>query len=307
MSATFSRSTPSQSETRAPSREERKEIRHYNGTAECVAEPNRRGSVGHGKRVVHRQRSEIDAISGPDSGLGHRMSERKILVVEDELGIRKMIREVLLTSDEGYEVEGAQDPRSARVAILHFKPDLVILDLNLGSRFDGLDLCRELRADSNTRSIPVIVLTGELMDAAESTLLDAGADDYIRKAQFTPRLLESRVRAVLRRTSPTTPRVIEHGPLVLHPGRREAIVAGKVVPLTPTEFSILSKLAYNAERVLPREELLQSKDSATNRTVDVHVLSIRRKLKEFEWLVQTVHRRGYRIGVPPNGGLATPH
>lgn len=234
------------------------------------------------------------------------MREKRILVVDDEVGVLKMIREVLLRADEGYEVECVQDRDAVTDATCRFEPNLILLDLNLGGRFDGLDVCRELRASPKTRSVPVIIITGELMDAAESTLLDAGADDYIRKAQFTPKLLESRVRAVLRRTSPTTRRVIEHGPLVLRPGRREALLAGRVVPLTPTEFSILLKLADNSDRVLEREELLHSSDNALSRTVDVHVLSIRRKLKEFDWLVQTVFGHGYRIGTPPKSGLVDP-
>ncbi len=227
------------------------------------------------------------------------MAGERILVVEDEPGVLNMTLEVMRGAREAYQVEGAQDAAAGLESIRQNKPDLVLLDLNLGRRFDGLDVCKLIREDPETANIAVIILTGELMDAAETMLLDAGADDYIRKPQFTPQLLESRVRAVLRRTRSTPATELDHGPLKLHPGRREASVDGRIVNLTPTEFDILFKLASNNDRALPRRELLDRGDgtsTAVDRTVDVHVLSIRRKLGRFEWLVQTVFGVGYRLG-----------
>lgn len=227
------------------------------------------------------------------------MSGERILVVEDEPGVLNMTLEVMRGAREAYTVEGAQDAASGLEAIRRNKPDLVLLDLNLGRRFDGLDVCKSIREKAEWADIAVIILTGELMDAAETMLLDAGADDYIRKPAFTPQLLESRVRAVLRRTHSAPAAELDHGPLKLHPGRREALVDGRTVNLTPTEFDILFKLANHKDRALPRRELLDRGDgtsTAVDRTVDVHVLSIRRKLGRYEWLVQTVFGVGYRLG-----------
>lgn len=236
------------------------------------------------------------------------MAGEKILVIEDEPGVLRMTMEVLRSSREGYVVEGASDPTDGLSAIQRNKPDLVLLDLNLGRRFDGLDVCKQIRANPETADIAIVVLTGELMDSAESMLLDAGADDYIRKPHFTPQLLESRMRAVLRRTSSQTVETIEHGPLTVHPARREALIEGRPLALTPTEFDIVLKLAMNRERALARKELLDRGEkgaTAIERTVDVHVLSIRRKLDRHEWLVETVFGVGYRLGSLPDQRSAT--
>lgn len=235
------------------------------------------------------------------------MTGEKILIVEDEVGVLHMTMEVMRSAREGYEVEGVRDAIAGWAAVLRMRPALVLLDLNLGRRFDGLELCKRIRRDPETSHIAVVILTGELMDAAEAMLLDAGADDYVRKPHFTPQLLESRVRAVLRRTRAQSASSVEHGPLTLHPGRREALLLGRPVPLTPTEFDILFKLGTNPERALARPELLDRGDgtsSVVDRTVDVHVLSIRRKLGPCDWLVETVFGVGYRLGKMPESAPA---
>jgi DNA-binding response OmpR family regulator len=234
------------------------------------------------------------------------MTGERILVVEDEPGVLNMTMEVIRSSPDGYDVEGASDGTEGLAALRREKPDLVVLDLNLGRRFDGLEVCKAIRADPATADVAVIILTGELMDSAESMLLDAGADDYIRKPHFTPQLLESRIRAVLRRTRAHSVETIEHGPLALHPGRRETLVDGRPVNLTPTEFDILFKLASNPERALARRELLDrgGETTAIERTVDVHVLSIRRKLADADWLVETVFGVGYRLGAVPDASCS---
>lgn len=229
------------------------------------------------------------------------MSGERLLVVEDEPGVREMTLEVVRSLPEGYSVRGASTVEEALEQVRSWKPDLVLLDLNLGRRFDGLEVCRTVRGGASTADVAVIVLTGESMDTAESMLLDAGADDYIRKPHFTPQLLASRVRAVLRRTRKGSASTLRRGPLILNSGRREATLEGEPLSLTPTEFDILHTLAVNSERAMGRHELLDrgGTPSAVDRTVDVHILSIRRKLGRHDWLVQTVFGVGYRIGSSP--------
>jgi len=229
------------------------------------------------------------------------MAGERILIVEDEAGVLEMTLEVMRHSSEGYQVAGVRDAPAALEKIRSWKPDLVLLDLNLGRRFDGLDVCREIRADPAIADVGVVVLTGELMDTAEAMLLDAGADDYVRKPRFTPQLLDSRVRAVLRRTRKGSARALRHGPLILNGARREASLKGKRLPLTPTEFGILHTLAVNDDRVLERHELLDrgGEPGQLDRTVDVHILAIRRKLGRYHWLIETVFGVGYRLGKAP--------
>lgn len=229
------------------------------------------------------------------------MTGERILIIEDEPGVLDVTREVMQRSPEGYEVRGAIDVASALEEIHSWIPDLVVLDLNLGRRFDGLEICREIRGGASTSDVAIIVLTGESMDTAESMLLDAGADDYIRKPHFTPALLGSRVRAVLRRTHKSSASSLRRGPLVLNPARREASLEGAPLSLTPTEFGILHTLAVNSDRAMERHELLDrgGAPTAVDRTVDVHILSIRRKLGGQDWLVQTVFGVGYRLGTSP--------
>lgn len=233
------------------------------------------------------------------------MTGARILVVEDEPGTRQMTLDVLMALDETIEAAGVGDRDMALQAVLRYRPDLVLLDLNLGQRFDGLDICREIRKNPSTANTGIIVFTAEPASEAEPMLLDAGADDYIRKPQFTPQLLASRVRAVLRRlSSPGAVALLRHGPLSLDPERREAMIEGEPIGLTPTEFAILSKLVTNKDRALRRNELLEREapepeEGKVDRTVDVHVLSIRRKLGRHDWIVDTVFGVGYRLGVPP--------
>lgn len=231
------------------------------------------------------------------------MAGERILVVEDDPGVMAMTREVLESGGESYAVTGAADPATALDCIRTDRPDLVLLDLNLGRRFDGLDVCRAVRANAHSADMPIIVLTGELLDDAETMLLDAGADDYLRKPHFTPHLLLSRIRAVLRRTSRETSEPLSHGPLTLDLGRREARLEGAPRAFTPTEFDILHRLITNRDRALERHELLdrggQPGEKAVDRTVDVHVLSMRRKLGRHAWLIETVFGVGYRLGTAP--------
>jgi two-component system phosphate regulon response regulator PhoB len=231
------------------------------------------------------------------------MSKGKILVIEDEDLLRDMILEVL--HGGGYETAGASDPLTGLRSVSELSPDLVVLDLNLPERMKGLEICRAIRADPATAHVAVLVLTGNKGDEYETTMFDAGADEYIRKNDFKPQLFLRRVSAVLRRASQTSSNALQSGPLTVFPARREVRIDGKVVSLTPTEFDILYQLASNPERAISRRELLDrgtdGDDATVDRTVDVHILSIRRKLGSHAWLVSTVWGVGYRLGSGPDG------
>ncbi len=229
------------------------------------------------------------------------MTERpKIAVIEDDAHVRDLLSVVL--SDAGMEPRGAGDGTVGLDLVRGWEPDLVLLDYGLPKGPTGLDVCRELRRQPETANLPIIVLTAQLNDQLEESFFEAGADDYIRKPNFKASLLISRITAVLRRTRPAGADVVQTEHLVIHPGRREALVDGEPVNLTPTEFDILYKLATNRDRALSRRELLDrggADGEGVDRTVDVHVLSIRRKLGKHAWLVSTVWGVGYRLGTAP--------
>ncbi len=219
----------------------------------------------------------------------------RILVVEDEDLVRNMITDVLRAA--GYEVRGAKEGREGLRELKASPPDLVVLDLNLPG-MNGLAVCREIRADEQARHVGILVLTGNRGDEVETALFDAGADEYIRKGDFKPALFLRRVGAVLRRAVRTGEERLSEGPLALYPKRREAELDGRPLDLTPTEFDILYKLVTQRDRAVSRRELLDRGDdeSGLDRTVDVHVMGIRRKLEPHGWLVATVRGVGYRLG-----------
>jgi two-component system phosphate regulon response regulator PhoB len=235
----------------------------------------------------------------------------RIVVVEDQVEVRQMVLQVL--EEAGFDATGAGDGPAGLAAVRDVRPDLLLLDVRLPGGFSGRDVLRRLRSEAATAHLPIVVLTGQEDDQLELTLLEEGADDYIRKNQFRPRILVERIRAVLRRAGTSAAaKTVRTEHLVIHPARREAIVDGKPVNLTPTEFDILLKLASNPDRALPRREMIDrggpdgvegertdDDQGGDDRTVDVHILSIRRKLGRFAWLVSTVWGVGYRLGSAP--------
>ena len=228
------------------------------------------------------------------------MPEEKIIVIEDNVEVRRLL-EVVLT-DEGMTVRGAAEGPSGLALVQEDPPDLVLLDHALPGGISGLDVCRRLRAEPSTSGVPIIVLTAEASEEVELSFLEAGADDYIRKSQYKGAVLVGRIRAVIRRSRAAGPDVIRGDHLMMHPGRREALVDGRPLNLTPTEFDILYTLASNPDRALRRRELLdrgEKDEEGVDRTVDVHVLSVRRKLGSKSWLVSTVWGVGYRLGTQP--------
>jgi DNA-binding response OmpR family regulator len=218
----------------------------------------------------------------------------RILVVDDDTKTAAGIR--LYLEHAGYEVEVATDGRAALArARAEPPPDLVVLDRMLPA-LDGLTVCRVLREESE---VPVILLTARTTEAERLEGLEQGADDYVSKP-FSPRELVARVGVVLRRARPegAAARPLKTGGLAIDPARREVTISGRPVELTPREFGLLLVLARAPGRVFTRQELRDrafGPDSeALDRTVDAHVMNLRRKLPD-PGLIETVFGVGYRL------------
>ncbi|HJQ36310.1 MAG TPA: response regulator transcription factor [Thermoanaerobaculia bacterium] len=215
---------------------------------------------------------------------------RKVLVVEDDPKIRSTVE--LYLQREGYDVATADDGVRALEVARDAKPHLVILDLML-PRLDGLAVCRALRASGEAA---IIMVTARTTEDDKLTGLDLGADDYVTKP-FSPRELMARVRAVMRRVAGED--VIEANGLAIDRVRREIRVDGEVISATPTEFRILETLARAAGRTFTRQELVEralGEDyDGLDRTVDVHIMNLRRKLGEAGKAIVTVFGVGYRF------------
>jgi two-component system alkaline phosphatase synthesis response regulator PhoP len=226
------------------------------------------------------------------------MSGEKVLVVDDEENIRELVRYNL--SREGYQVTTVGSGEEALQQAGSKVPDLVILDLMLPG-MNGLDVCRHLKSDSKTAHIPIVMLTVKGDESDIVIGLELGADDYITKP-FSPKVLVARLKAVLRRkkSEPITETdVITVGDLVIHPGRYEVLIQGKPVKLTSTEFRILHLMARRPGWVFTRYQIVDAargEDAAvTDRAVDFHITSLRRKLGPCSDYIETVWGVGYRF------------
>jgi len=224
----------------------------------------------------------------------------RILVVDDDAKTTISVR--LYLEHAGYDVDVAADGRAALERARAQPPaDLIVLDRML-PHLDGLAVCRLLRAES---AVPVILLTARTTEAERLEGLTQGADDYVTKP-FSPRELVARVGVVLRRTrkeEPDAARVVA-GPVTIDPLRHQVAVGGQTVDLTPREFALLLALARSPGRVFTRQELRDrafGPDSeALDRTVDAHVVNLRRKLGG-EVLIETVFGVGYRLAKRDRG------
>jgi len=225
-----------------------------------------------------------------------------ILIVEDEPAIQELV--AYTCSSNGYSVRRADSVRAAREAIGAELPDLVLLDWMLPDR-PGVELLKDLRTADRTRTLPVIMLTARGSEADRVVGLDTGADDYVVKP-FSPRELASRIRAVFRRRAPQhSGEAVEYGPITIDPARHEVRAGGKPVRIGLAEFKLLSFLVSHPDRVFSRTQLLDSVWGdhvfIEERTVDVHVLRLRKALAPFDaqHLVQTVRGMGYRLSTQP--------
>jgi two-component system alkaline phosphatase synthesis response regulator PhoP len=231
------------------------------------------------------------------------MATEHVLVVDDEADIRELVRYNL--EKEGYGVVGVASGEDALTAATRKLPDLVILDLMLPG-VDGLEVCRRLKSDPATARIPVIMLTAKGGEADIVSGLELGAADYMTKP-FSPRVLVARVKAVLRREAAGTAdegETIRAAGIVIHPGRHQVLVDDHPVELTATEFRILVFLARRPGWVFTRQQLVdaaQGDDAyagdrfVTDRSVDVHIVSLRRKLGASGATIETVRGVGYRL------------
>ena len=223
----------------------------------------------------------------------------KILIVEDEPDIVELLAYNL--HQAGFETDAVLNGADALERVKIEPPDLVLLDLLL-PEVDGLEICRTLKRDPSSASIPIIMLTakGEAIDRIVG--LELGADDYITKP-FSPREVLLRIRAVLRR-APNVPRSkpanqIQIDNLKIDLDRHQVFSDGDVIDLTATEFKILSLFAHSPGRVFTRSILMDAvwgqEYYGIERTMDTHVSRLRRKLGEFGERIETVHGVGYRL------------
>ena len=197
----------------------------------------------------------------------------------------------------------AETGEKALALVRSEQPDLVLLDL-MQPGVDGLTVCRELRADARTSSLPVVMLTAKGEEADVVIELELGADDYVTKP-FSPRVLLARIRAVLRRhhptpdAEPTDEKVIRHGTLVIDPDKHEVTLNGKPLDLTAGEFRLLRLLVSKPDRVFTRQQIIEAvhgpQVAVTDRSVDVQVVSLRRKLGPMRRQLKTVRGVGYRF------------
>ncbi|MFN0207789.1 MAG: response regulator transcription factor [Planctomycetota bacterium] len=221
---------------------------------------------------------------------------KDIVIVEDERDLAELLKHHL--SREGYRIRVYGDGRVALAGIERETPDAVVLDLMLPG-LDGLEVCRQLRRNPATAPVPIIMLTARGDDADHVAGLEVGADDYITKP-ISPRVLVARVRALLRRSSGESApaEVLTLGEIRMDSGRHEVTVSGKAIPLTHKEFQILQFLAARPGRVRSRSEIVDIVSGGPHvleRTVDVHMAAIRRKLGKSGDRLETVIGVGYRL------------
>jgi two-component system phosphate regulon response regulator PhoB len=225
------------------------------------------------------------------------MTQKTILVVEDERSIREMLAFNL--NRAGYAVERACDGREARAAIADAYPDVVLMDWMLPD-ISGLELTRQLKRDPNTKEIPVIMVTARADEDDRVTGLDGGADDYIVKP-FSPRELLARIRAALRHSPAGDEEVISFGELSLDSASHEVRVGKNEIALGPTEYRLLEFFMLHPDRVYSRPQLLDrvwgGNVYVEERTVDVHIRRLRKALtpSQYDKTIRTVRGSGYRF------------
>lgn len=230
------------------------------------------------------------------------MPKAKIVIVEDETSINELLEYNLQA--EGYETVCVPDGGEALDVIFKTRPDLVILDLMLPS-MNGKEICKVLKSDDRTRSVPVIMLTAKSEETDVVVGFELGAEDYVTKP-FSPKVLLSRVNAVLKRSESSSPGQKETrrmGELIIEISKHKASYNGKSLSLTPIEFNILEFLSRSPGRVFSRDQILdrawKEGKFIVDRAVDVHIRSLRKKLgKNGAKFIETVHGVGYRFKEP---------
>jgi two-component system alkaline phosphatase synthesis response regulator PhoP len=224
------------------------------------------------------------------------MSGKKVLVVDDDVKTVELVK--LYLNRDGYRVITAYDGIEALRLARESHPDLIVLDIMLPG-IDGLEICRTLRSESD---VPIIMLTAMSTDDDRLAGLDIGADDYVTKP-FSPRELAARVRAVLRRLpGERGPDKVTHGTLTVNYLEHEAYLNGKPLHLSPIEFKLMGVFVKEPGRVFSRAEIIEKAlgydFDGFDRTIDVHILKLRRKLepdpREPKY-IKTVYGAGYKL------------
>ncbi|MFZ4397022.1 MAG: response regulator [Kiritimatiellia bacterium] len=226
------------------------------------------------------------------------MAHETILAIEDEKDILELIRFNL--ERDGYKVLSANSVEAAGKLLVKQLPALILLDLMLPGE-NGFDFCRKLRADERTRQVPVIMVTARDEDADIVSGLEVGADDYITKP-FSPRVLLARVRAVLRRRAvepEDSSDKLTRGPIEIDRTHHTVRISGQLVTMTLSEFRILDLLLRRPGVVFSRYQIVDAVHGSdypvTDRSVDVQIVGLRRKMGEHGELIETVRGVGYRL------------
>ena len=226
------------------------------------------------------------------------MAKEKILIVEDEEDIQELLRFNL--AKEGYQVTAVGTGEDGVKSAQDETPDVILLDLML-PKMDGLEVCRLLKGNPLTANIAILMLTAKGEETDVVTGLEVGADDYITKP-FSPKVVVARVRNVLRRKTRQPiddSTVIQTKEMVIHPGRHELTIKGKLVELTYTEFRLLQFLARRPGWVFTRQQIVDAVRGedypVTDRSVDVQIVGLRKKLGVHGKCVETVRGVGYRF------------
>ena len=223
----------------------------------------------------------------------------KILIVDDEEDLLELVRYTL--AKEGHSITCVDTGEKAIDSVQRKLPDLIVLDLMLPG-IDGLEVCRRLKRDSKTREVPIIMLTAKSEERDVITGLDGGADDYITKP-FSPRVLLARVKSLLRRKDvelrSQQETTIQIRDLIIHPGRHEVTLHGNELRLTYTEFALLQFLVKRPGWAYTRSQIVDAVKGedypVTERSVDVQVAGLRKKLGVFGSHIETVRGVGYRF------------
>ncbi len=226
------------------------------------------------------------------------MAGKKILIVEDQEDVTELIR-YNLTKD-GFSCDAACNGSDGLEKALAISPDIILLDLML-PEIDGLTVCKKLKSNSQTEHIPIIMVTAKSDEADIVTGLELGADDYITKP-FSPKVLIARVRAVLRRKAVEVPEkstVVRIHDIEIDTGRHKVLVENKAIDLTSTEFGLLHFLAARPGWVFTRYQIVDAIHGTdypvTDRSVDVQVVGLRKKLGKAGKCIETVRGIGYRF------------
>jgi two-component system, OmpR family, alkaline phosphatase synthesis response regulator PhoP len=244
-------------------------------------------SVAETHHVPHRSRGSQEPV------------KPRVLVVDDEDDLLELVRYNL--TKEGFAVDCVGSGEEALKSVRRDPPALIVLDLMLPA-VDGLEVCRRLKGDPKTRDVPIVMLTAKSEEGDMIAGLDRGADDYIAKP-FSPRVLTARIKALLRREETRRREALEttidvHD-LSIHPGRHEVTLAGQPVELTYTEFALLTFLAKRPGWAYTRTQIVDAVKGedypVTERSVDVQVAGLRRKLGAFGAYIETVRGVGYRF------------